>query len=65
MHGEGPVGLAGGQIRTLGEETRALRPSAAEYDRDRAVAEAREFLAEPSLRARGEADRTLAVHRTW
>jgi glycosyltransferase involved in cell wall biosynthesis len=43
----------------------ALRPSAAEYDRDRAVAEAREFLAGRPYVPAAEADRTLAVHRTW
>jgi GT2 family glycosyltransferase len=43
----------------------ALRPSATEYDRDRATAEAREFLAGRPYLPAAEADRTLAVHRTW
>jgi hypothetical protein len=43
----------------------ALRPSASEYDRERATAEAREFLAGRPYLPAAEADRTLAVHRTW
>ena len=41
------------------------RPAAATYDRDRAVAEAREFLASRPYVRRHEAERTLAVHRSW
>ena len=37
----------------------------AEYARDEAVAEARDFLAERPYLPAGEANRTLAVHRTW
>jgi hypothetical protein len=41
------------------------RPAAAAYDRERAVAEAREFLAGRPYVPRREAERTLAVHRSW
>jgi GT2 family glycosyltransferase len=40
-------------------------PAAEAYDRDRAVAEAREFLAGRPYVPRDEAERTLAVHRDW
>jgi hypothetical protein len=40
-------------------------PAAEAYDRDRAVAEAREFLSGRPYVPRGEAERTLAVHRDW
>jgi GT2 family glycosyltransferase len=43
----------------------ALRPPAGAYDRERAVAEARELLATRPYVPRDEADRTLAVHRAW
>jgi hypothetical protein len=41
------------------------RPAAAGYDRDRAVSEARAFLAGRAHLPRAEAERTLAVHRRW
>jgi GT2 family glycosyltransferase len=41
------------------------RPAAVAYDRERAEAEAREFLAARPYVPRREAERTLAVHRTW
>jgi GT2 family glycosyltransferase len=41
------------------------QPAAAVYDRERALAEAREFLADRPYVPRREAERTLAVHRNW
>jgi GT2 family glycosyltransferase len=41
------------------------RPAAIGYDRDGAVAEAREFLADRPYVPRREAERTLAIHRSW
>jgi hypothetical protein len=41
------------------------RPAAIAYDREGAVAEAREFLADRPYVPRREAERTLAIHRTW
>jgi hypothetical protein len=43
----------------------ALRPAAAAYDRERAVAEASQFLAGRPYVPRQEAERTLALHRGW
>jgi GT2 family glycosyltransferase len=43
----------------------ALRPAATEYDREGAVEEAREFLSERPYLPADEANRTLAVHRSW
>jgi hypothetical protein len=43
----------------------ALRPAAAEYDRERAAAEAADFLTGRPYVPREEAERTLATHRTW
>jgi GT2 family glycosyltransferase len=40
-------------------------PAGAGYDRDRAIAEAAEFLADRPYLPRAQADRTLAAHRTW
>jgi hypothetical protein len=42
-----------------------LRRTASSYDRDGAVAEARQFLAQRPYRSAREAQRTLAVHRSW
>jgi GT2 family glycosyltransferase len=42
-----------------------VRPAAVGYDREGAVAEAREFLADRPYVPRREAERTLAIHRTW
>jgi hypothetical protein len=41
------------------------RPAAVGYDREGAVAEAREFLADRPYVPRREAERTLAIHRSW
>ena len=43
----------------------AQAPAGAGYDRERAIAEAREFLAGRPYLPRAEANRTLASHRTW
>jgi hypothetical protein len=40
-------------------------PAASAYDRERAVSEAAEFLAQRPYLPRAQADRTLATHRTW
>jgi hypothetical protein len=42
-----------------------MNPPGAAYGRDAAVAEAREFLARRPYVPRGEAQRTLVVHRAW
>jgi hypothetical protein len=43
----------------------AQSPAASAYDRERAVAEAAEFLAQRPYVPRIQADRTLVTHRTW
>ncbi len=42
-----------------------LRPPAATYSREEAIAEARDFLRERPYLPREQAERTLAVHRGW